>query len=83
MYFMTFNMNGSKRPCRAEVLTCSATDAPFFIYCRDSQRIRIIRILADKLDRSDRTVAGTVSTTDIVCVHNAVVKIHYCMSYLD
>ena len=37
MNFMTFHMDGGKRPCRAEVLACSAADASLFVYNRDSQ----------------------------------------------
>lgn len=37
MYFVTFNMDGCERPCRAEVFACSAADATFLINDRDSQ----------------------------------------------
>ena len=37
MNFMTLHMDGSKRSCRAEVLTCAATDASLFVHNRDSE----------------------------------------------
>ena len=83
MYLMTFHMDGCKRPCRAEVLTCSAADASLFVDCRNHERIRIVRILADHPYRPVRTMACTVSAADFVSVHNTEVKIHYGMSYLD
>lgn len=83
MYLMAFHMDGCKWPCRAEVLTCSAADASLFVDCRNHERIRIVRILADHPYRTVRAVACAVSAADFVSVHNAEVKVHDGVSYLD
>ena len=83
MYFMSLYMDSCKRSCRAEVLTCSATDTSFLIYGRNHQRLRVVRILSYHLDRSCRAVAGTVAAAYSVSIDYAVVEVHYCMSYLD
>lgn len=83
MYLMTFHMDGCKRPCRAEVLTCSAADASLFVDCRNHERIRIVRILADHPYRTARAVASAVSAADLVCVDDAIVEIYHGMTYLD
>ena len=83
MNFMTFNMDCSKRSCRAKIFACSAADASLFVDSRDSERVLIIRILFDHSDRSCRTVAGAVPAAYIVFVDNACVEIYDCMSYLD
>ena len=83
MYFVSFYMDCCKRSCRAEVLTCSATDTSFLIYGRNHQRLRVVRILSYHLDSSGRAVTGAVAAAYSVGVHDAVVKIHDSMSDLD
>ena len=83
MNFMAFYMDGSKRSCRAEILTCSASDATLFIHGRDSERVLLIRISLDHSDCSGRAVASAVSAAHIVFVYNACVEVHDCMAYLD
>ena len=83
MYFVSFNMYCSKRSCRTEVLTSSATDTSLFVDNRNPERLRIIRILADHLDRSGRAVTCTVAAAYSVGVHDAVVEIYDSMSDLD
>ena len=82
MYFMSFDMDGTERPCRAEVLARSATDAPLLVHGRDHQRFRVVRILAYKSDGTGRAVAGAVAAFDIVRVDHAAVEVHHCMTYL-
>ena len=83
MYFMSLYMDSCERSCRAEVLTCSATDTSLLIYGRNHQRLRVVRILSYHLDRSGRAVARAVSAAYLVGVHDAVVKVHDSMSDLD
>lgn len=80
---MSFHMNGRERPCRTEVFACSASDAPFFIYGRDHERLRVVRILADHPDGSGRTVACAVAAFHSVSVHYAAVEIDYRVADLD
>ena len=83
MDFMTLNVDGGKRSCRAEVLACSAADASLLVYNRDSERVLIVRILLHHADRSGRTVACAVTAADLIRVHDTIVKAYYCMSDLD
>ena len=82
MYFVSFDMDGTERPCRAEVLARSATDAPLLVHGRDHQRFRVVRILAYKVDGTGRAVAGAVAAFHSVSVHYAVVEVYNCMSDL-
>ena len=83
MYFVSFNMYCSKRSCRTEVLTSSATDTSLFVDNRNPERLRIIRILLDHTDGTCRTMSGAVSAAYLIDVHNAVVKTYDSVSDLD
>ena len=37
MYLVSFYIDGAERTCRAKVLACSASDAPFYIHYRDTE----------------------------------------------
>ena len=82
MYFVSFNMYCSKRSCRTEVLTSSATDTSLFVDNRNPERLRIVRILLDHTDGSCRTMSCAVSAAYFINVHHAVVKTYDCMSDL-
>lgn len=83
MYFVSFNVNCGERSCRTQILAGTASDASFLIDCRNHQRLRVIRILPDHTDGSGRAVTCTVAAADFISIHDAVIKIHYSVSYLD
>ena len=83
MHFMSLYMDGSERPCRAEVFAGTASYAPLLIHSRNHERILALRILANHPDCTSRAMACTVSAFHIVCVHNAKVKVYYSMSDLN
>ena len=83
MNFMAFHMDGGKRSCRAEVLTCTASDASFLVHYRYSERLVIVRILSYHTDCTDRTVTCAVTTAYFVCVDYTAAEIYYSMSDLD
>ena len=80
MHQMSFDMYGMGR---AEVFAGAASYASFFIDGRDAQRFFVIRIFLYESDRSDRTMAGAVATSDIVCIDHAEVEPDHCMAYLN
>lgn len=83
MNFVSFNMDCCERSCRAEVFTCSAADTSFLVYCRDSERLRVIRILSYHADCTGWTVSCTVSAAYLIRIHYTVVKAYDSMSDLD
>ena len=83
MYFVSFYMNRRERSCRAEVLTCTASDTSLFVHNRNPWRPWVVRILPYHADRTGRTVSCTVAAAYIVSVYDAIVKINYGKSYLD
>lgn len=83
MYFVSFYMDCCQRPCRAEVLTCSAADASFFVHYRYPERTRVVRILPYHADRSGRAVSCTVAAAYFVSIHDAVVETYDGVSDLD
>ena len=82
MNFVSFNMDCCERSCRAEVFTCSAADTSFLVYCRDSERLRVIRILSYHADCTGRTVSCTVAAAYLISVYDAVVEAYYSVSDL-
>ena len=82
MYFVAFDMNCCKRSCRTQILACSASDASFFIYGRNHERLRVFRVFADQSDCSGRTMSCTVAAFYPVSIDDAVCEIHYGMAYL-
>lgn len=82
MNLVTFYMYCLDRSCRTVVLACSASDASFFIDCRDKERILILGIFHDQTDGSHRTVSGTSQTFHVVCIYDAKVRIDHCVTCL-
>ena len=82
MDFVSLNMNGSERSCRAKVFACSAADASFLIDCRDSERLRVVRILPYHADCSGWAVSCTVAAAYLISVYDAVVEAYYSVSDL-
>ena len=83
MNFMALHMDGGKRSCRAEVLTCTASDASFLVHYRYSEGLVIARILSYHTDCTNRAVTRAVAAADLICIYYAVAEIYHCMSYLD
>ena len=82
MYFVFFYMNSRERSCRAEVLTCTASDTSLLVHYRNSWRSRIVWILSYHADGSDRAVSCTVAAAYAILIDNAVVEANDCMAYL-
>ena len=82
MNFVSFNMDCCERSCRAEVFTCSAADASFLIDCRDSERLRVVRILSYHADCSGWAVSCTVAAAYFISVYDTVVEAYHSMSDL-
>ena len=83
MHFMSLYMDGSERPCRAEVFAGTASYAPFFVDCRNHERILVSRILANHPDCAGRAMACAVSAFYLVGIDNAQVKVNHGMSDLN
>jgi hypothetical protein len=68
---VSVNGDGAERTRRAEVLTGTATDAPFFFDGRDTDGDAVDFFL-DEVDRIGRAVTGTVAALfDLTIVHKA------------
>ena len=79
---MTFNVYGTERACRAEILAGSATDAAFHIDCRNLYRIKIMGIRGDHLYRPGRTMACAVTALQAVGQRYAILFYPYGMTDL-
>ena len=80
---MTLYVDCCKRSCRAEVLTCTASDASFLVHYRYSERLVIVRILSYHTDCTGRAMTCAVAAAYFVCVDYTAAEIYYSMSDLD
>lgn len=82
MPFMSFNVDGTERSCRTEVLASSTTDATLSIHHGDSRRILHIRIGRDHLYGSCRAMPSAVAAIHPVGQRDAVLLYPHGMTDL-
>ena len=83
MPFMSFDVDGTERTCRTQILASSTTDTMLGIHHGDSGRIIHIRIGRNHLYGSCRTMPGAVAAIHTIGQRDAVLLYPYGVADLD